>query len=153
MLKNNRLITAILQRTPLTTLIPALDRRRISEVPFVGWSFGRKSPMLNCFKYQKKYFTFRIRSWIWLDISRWNLLSNNNQCCLSYTANTEAADALAPLGARASAGMVLTHRIWIIPSEELTYGNIPVLVILLLWWLKPHAICVAKYRCEIFWSL
>ena len=45
------------------------------------------------------------------------------------------ADAMATLGARASAGMVLTHRSWIIPSPalaELTYDNIQVPVILLL---------------------
>ena len=37
-------------------------------------------------------------------------LWNKNICCLSYTANTMPADALATLGARASAGMVLTPR-------------------------------------------
>ena len=35
---------------------------------------------------------------------------NNNTCCLSYTVNTIPADALATLGASASAGMVLTPK-------------------------------------------
>ena len=37
-------------------------------------------------------------------------------CHLSYTANMMSADALATLGASASAGMVLTHKTRDIPS-------------------------------------
>ena len=54
----------------------------------------------------KDIFTLWIVSWIWLDPCRWNWLWNSNTCCLSYTANTMLADALATLGASASAGMV-----------------------------------------------
>ena len=40
-------------------------------------------------------------------------------CCLSYKANSMPADALATLGARASAGMVLTPHSRNIPSPSL----------------------------------
>ena len=48
-------------------------------------------------------------------------------CCLCYTANTMPIDALATLGARASAGMVLTPKSRNIPSpssEELNSGHL-----------------------------
>ena len=46
----------------------------------------------------------------------------NNTCCLSYTANTIPADALATLGASETAGMVLTSK-----DEILLYYHILVL--------------------------
>ena len=60
------------------------------------------------FKTIKNILTSSITSWIWLYLSRWNLLSDYNTCCVSHVANIMPADALATLGARASAGMVLT---------------------------------------------
>ena len=75
---------------------------------------NRTLNMLNCFlKIIKDIFTFWIISWDWLDPRRWNELWNTNTCCLSYTANTMSADALTTLGARASAGMVLTTKVGI----------------------------------------
>ena len=70
-----------------------------------------KSPII---KVIKDIITFWIVSWIWLNPSRWNQLWNNNACCLSCTANNIPADVLATLGARASAGMVLTPKAGIV---------------------------------------
>ena len=56
-------------------------------------------------------FKFWIISWILLDPSRWYQLWNNNTCCLPYTANAMPGDALATLGARASAAIVLTPKV------------------------------------------
>ena len=66
--------------------------------------------MLNCFKDYKRY--GKILNWIWLDPSRWNKLFNDKTCCLSYTATayTRPAEAVAALGARASAVTVLTPK-------------------------------------------
>ena len=66
--------------------------------------------MLNYYKNNKNILTCWIVSWILFGYWRWNLLWNNNTCCLSYTANTMDADVLATLGASASAGMVLTPK-------------------------------------------
>ena len=82
---------------------------------FCMWGIGEWMTLLmpNCFRdheTQKGLFTFWIVSWIWLDLSRRNLLCNNNTCCLSYTAKTIPANALAPLGDSASAGMVLNPK-------------------------------------------
>ena len=79
--------------------------------------------MLNCLRIIKDIFTFHTISWILLNrrrpISEWS----HPICYLSYTDNTMPADALATLGARASAGMVVIDpQSWNIPSpasEEL----------------------------------
>ena len=58
----------------------------------------------------KERVTFWMVSWILLYSSTQSQLWNNHRCCLSYTVNTMPADALATLGASASAGMVLTPK-------------------------------------------
>ena len=58
----------------------------------------------------KDVFTFLTISWILFNRRRPNLQWSNPTCCLSYTDNTMPANALATLGARASAGMVLTPK-------------------------------------------
>ena len=59
------------------------------------------------FKIMKYVFTFRIISRILFNRRKPNLQWSNRTCCTYYTVNTMPADALATLGARTSAGMVL----------------------------------------------
>ena len=68
--------------------------------------------VLNCLKVVKDMLIFWILFWNRLHPSRLNWLWHNNTCCLSNTTNTMPADAVATLGARASAGTVfkLTKR-------------------------------------------
>ena len=66
--------------------------------------------MLNCLIDDKRYFDI-LNHILDLAPPKWtkNLLWDNNTCCLSYTANTMAADAVLTLEARASA--LSRHRI------------------------------------------
>ena len=103
--------------------------------------------MLTFFKDYKKYtlysvFTFWIVSWLWLDLSRWNQLWNNNTCCLSYRANAMLADALAtleePVHQQAMPGMVLT------PKPEYSISSIRIRWVNVIF-------CVFPVHCESSW--
>ena len=67
--------------------------------------------MPSCFKDNLKYIHIlnHILDLAWPKLIKLNLW-NNNTCCLSHTANNMPADALATLGASASAHMVLTPK-------------------------------------------
>ena len=78
--------------------------------------------MLNHLKIIKDVFAIHIISWILFDRRRPTSQWSNPTYCLPYTDNTMPADALATLGARASAAVVLTpqsQNILFPGSEEL----------------------------------
>ena len=86
--------------------------------------------ILNCFKGYKRstspVLTFCVISWILFNRRTPDSQWSNPTCCLSCTVNNIPADALATLGARASTGMVLTHK----ASEELKWNEfLPVMLI------------------------
>ena len=119
--------------------------QRIVIVVWGDFSYTLTLNMLNVFKDYKR-FTFWIVSWICLVPSKspeqQNIdglmqgrrnssalamelrlsCTNPSTCCLPYTANTMPTDALATLGARASAGMVLTPAS--APKPEYSVTNI-----------------------------
>ena len=59
-------------------------------------------------KILKDIFTFSITSWILFNRRRPDSQCSKHTCCLLHTVNIIPADALAKLGAKASAGVVLT---------------------------------------------
>ena len=74
--------------------------------------------MLNCFKDYLKCIRISYQSWILFNRRRLNSQWSKPTCCLSYTDNTVHADALVTLGARASAGIVLTSKAKIFHLEH-----------------------------------
>ena len=80
--------------------------------------------VLNCFNDYKRYIHTlnHILDLVWP--SRWNYLWNNNICYLSNIPKTMPADALATLGAKASAGMVLNHKAGIFRLQHLKINDI-----------------------------
>ena len=96
--------------------------------------------ILNCFKGYKRstspVLTFCVISWILFNRRTPDSQWSNPTCCLSCTVNNIPADALATLGARASAGMVLTHKAGIFhlqhqkSTQELKWNEfLPVMLI------------------------
>ena len=96
-------------------------------------SYAEKYELLTCWivlKIIKDVLKSWTVSWVLLNPSRWNE-DWNKTCCLSFTANIMPADALASLGASASAAVVLIPQTWNIlspASEEMRH-----LYLLLIW--------------------
>ena len=74
--------------------------------------------MLNCFKDYLKCIRISYQSCILFNRRRLNSQWSKPTCCLSYTDNTVPADGPATLGARASAGIVLTSKAKIFHLEH-----------------------------------
>ena len=97
------------------------------SVTCVICTFKRKLPINSkhaelFLKIIQDVFTFRTISWILFNRREPNLQWSNATCCPSYTDNTMLADALATLGAKATAGLVFDPQSWNISSpasEEL----------------------------------